>query len=90
MGEDRLVAVSLNLSRRPYQGGDLEIRPAHATEATDVVPNHQFGDAVMFRISRDLRHRVNAVVGDAPRTVYAGWFRSTPDFQDLFFDSLPA
>lgn len=90
VGEDRLVALSLNLSREPYQGGDLEIRPAAAKEATETVANHDFGSAVMFRISPALRHRVNAVQGTAPRTVFAGWFRSTPDFQDLFFGSIPA
>jgi len=88
-GEDRLVAVSLNLSPEPYEGGDLEIRPAAASEATDVVRNAEFGSAVMFRISPALRHRVNALRGSRPRTAYAGWFRSTPDFQELFFGSLP-
>ena len=88
-GEDRLVAISLNLSPRPYAGGLLEIREASSAETRHVVANDGCGNAVMFRISPALRHRVTAVTGANARTAYAGWFRSSPDFQDLFFASLP-
>jgi hypothetical protein len=87
-GEDRRVALSLNLSPRPYEGGVLEIRDREATAAAHSVENHGFGNAVIFRISPDLRHRVTAVRGTHARTAYAGWFRETPDFQDLFLASL--
>jgi 2OG-Fe(II) oxygenase superfamily/Coenzyme PQQ synthesis protein D (PqqD) len=89
-GEDRRVAISVNLSREPYEGGELEIRDAAATEASHTVSNPGFGDAVMFRISPALRHRVGPITGPRARTAYAGWFRASPDFQDLFFASLPA
>jgi hypothetical protein len=88
-GEDRQIAVSVNLSPEPYEGGQLEIREATSTNASHVVSNVGFGNAVMFRISPALRHRVSAVTGSHARTAYAGWFRSSPDFQDLFFASLP-
>lgn len=88
-GEDRLVAISLNFGRERYEGGVLEIRSASSPEPVEQVPNPGFGDAVMFRISPALRHRVSAVSGSTPRTAYAGWFRSSPDFPDLFFASLP-
>jgi hypothetical protein len=39
-------------------------------------------------VSPALRHRVTAVAGGVPRTEYAGWFRSAPDFEELFFASL--
>jgi hypothetical protein len=87
--EDRVVAVSVNFGREPFDGGVLEIRKASAPEPIEQVPNPGFGDAVMFRISPALRHRVSAVQGRTPRTAYAGWFRTSPDFQDLFFATLP-
>jgi hypothetical protein len=87
--EDRLVAISVNLSREPYEGGVLEIRPAESVDPPTLVPNPEFGSAVMFRISPALRHRVGPVRGMQPRTAYAGWFRASPDFQSLFFASLP-
>lgn len=89
VGEDRLVAISVNLSPEPYEGGVLEIRHASSQERLCAVPNGDFGSAVLFRVSPTLRHRVTAIHGARPRTAYAGWFRSSPDFQDLFFGSLP-
>jgi len=84
-GKDRRVAVSVNLSREPYDGGLLEIRHASSHEAESIVPRMPFGGAVIFRISPDLRHRVTSVSGTRPRTAYAGWFCSTPDFQEQYF-----
>ena len=84
-----LTAGSLvNLSRQAYEGGVLQIRQAAASEPQHEVPNAGFGSAVLFRVSPALRHRATAVGGTAPRTAYAGWFRSAPDFEDLFFASL--
>jgi hypothetical protein len=88
-GKDRRIGISVNLSREPYEGGCLEIRPASETEATQAVANPGLGDAVMFRISPDLRHRVTSIAGSRPRTAYAGWFCSKPDFETLFLTSLP-
>lgn len=88
VGEDRQVAVSLNLSPVPYQGGLLEIRPTSATVASHTVSNTGLGDAVMFRVAPELRHRVGPVEGVHPRTAYAGWFRTSPSFEDLFTASL--
>lgn len=87
-GHDRRVAVSVNLSTQRYDGGVLEIRRTSSTDAEYAVPNNVFGSAVMFRISKDLRHRVTPVCGIAPRTAYAGWFCLSPDFQDKFFTAL--
>jgi hypothetical protein len=84
----RLVGLSVNLSREPYEGGVLEIRRAGATEAEHAVSSRGFGSAVLFRISPDLRHRVTAVRGAAPRTAYAGWFRTHPDFADVFLAAI--
>jgi len=88
VGENRCVALSVNLSRQAYEGGVLQIRQASASEPQHEVPNARCGSAVLFRVSPALRHRVTAVGGTAPRTAYAGWFRSAPDFEELFFASL--
>jgi len=88
VGENRRVALSVNLSREAYDGGVLQIRRASVSEPQHEVSNAGFGSAVLFRVSPALRHRVTAVGGTAPRTAYAGWFRSAPDFDELFFASL--
>jgi hypothetical protein len=41
------------------------------------VNNTGFGDAILFRISKDLEHRVTEVVGEVAKTAYAGWFYET-------------
>jgi hypothetical protein len=84
-GNDRRVALSVNLSPEPYEDGLLEIRHVSSPSADFVVPRMPFGGAVIFRISPNLRHRVTPVSGARPRTAYAGWFCSSPDFQNLYF-----
>src|SRR5262249_1152930 len=42
-GKDRRVAVSVNLSREPYDDGLLEIRHTSSPEAESVVPRMPFG-----------------------------------------------
>lgn len=76
LGAGRRVAVSLNLSRRPYRGGHLALRHK-GTGRVDVVTNTGPGDAVMFRLSPDLVHRVAPVEGGEPRTAFAGWFNDS-------------
>ena len=82
--DDHVAGLSVNLSREPYDGGLLEIRRAAQAEAEHVIANAGFGSAVLFRISPEFRHRVTAVQGSRPRTAYAGWFRTAPDFADMF------
>lgn len=48
--------------------------------------NTGLGDALIFRISGELKHRVAPMEGDEAKTAFAGWFRS--DLPD-FFDALP-
>ncbi len=88
--DGRVVGLSVNLSREPYDGGVLEIRRAMTPEAEHAVASAGFGSAVLFRISPELRHRVTAVRGGRPRTAYAGWFRTSPDFADAFLSALDA
>jgi predicted 2-oxoglutarate/Fe(II)-dependent dioxygenase YbiX len=69
----RRVAMSLNLSAGGYDGGDLHIRAAGSDDAGTLVANRTLGDAVVFRLSEQLVHRV-ARVTEGARTAFAGWF----------------
>jgi len=80
LGHNRLVAVSLNLSPEPYLGGQLEIRNRHTQATLERIDNPGLGDAVLFRLAEELQHRVTTVRGSVPRTAFAGWFRSAPDY----------
>lgn len=76
--EDLMVAMTVNLSGRPYDGGALEIRD-DLSGRTIEIHNPNPGDAILFRLSPHLHHRVADVKGDNPKTAFAGWFRSFPD-----------
>jgi hypothetical protein len=43
------------------------------------------GDAILFRISHNLKHMVTAVTGSEPKTAFAGWFRSG---ETTFYETL--
>jgi hypothetical protein len=83
VGGDRMIAMSINLSARPYSGGLLQMRQADGDEIFCEVANLGLGDALLFRIDPSLRHRVTDVVGSVAKTAYAGWFRSRPAYRDL-------
>jgi hypothetical protein len=83
VGEERLLAVSINLSRNRFEGGRLQIRRADSNDVLADVDNPIAGDAVMFRVHPSMRHRVASVTGTHPRTAWAGWFRSSPQYADL-------
>ena len=61
VGQDRLLAVSINLSRMPFEGGRLQIRRADSEEILAEVDNPTPGDAVMFKVDPSMRHRVASV-----------------------------
>lgn len=82
-GEHRLLALSMNLSKDGYHGGLLQIRKHHSSEAPINIPNTEFGSAVVFRIADGLEHRVTNVEGAIPKTAFAGWFKSQPDFWSM-------
>jgi hypothetical protein len=88
VGENRLLALSVNLGRERAEGGLLQIRRADAPEVVAEVENPTPGDAVLFRIDPAFRHRVGPVLGTRPRTAYAGWFRARPDYQTLLRERL--
>jgi 2OG-Fe(II) oxygenase superfamily len=75
--EKREVGFSMNLSTDVFRGGTFELRNRSTRAPLAQVNNTGFGDALLFRISTDLQHRVTQVVGKAPKTACAGWFRAT-------------
>jgi hypothetical protein len=80
--QGRMLTMSVNLSPKPFAGGLLQIREAETGRMCAEVANTGPGDAVLFRISPSLQHRVTPAIGDVPRTAYAGWFLREPYFAD--------
>jgi hypothetical protein len=76
----RVVTMSVNLSRQAYAGGTLQMKLRDSDEIIQEVHNTGFGDALLFRISNQLKHRVQEVKGDIPKTAFAGWFLEVEDF----------
>ncbi len=89
VGQDRRVAMSVNLSTAVYEGGATEFRRVDDAEPFHRVANVGFGDAILFRIDPALRHQVTEVTGRAPKTAFAGWFRTRPDYRVLFAQRHP-
>jgi hypothetical protein len=75
--EKRRVGLSMNLSTEVFLGGTFELRDRWTLAPLGQVNNTGFGDVLLFRISRDLQHRVTEVVGTVPKTACAGWFRAS-------------
>jgi hypothetical protein len=78
--DSRVATMSVNLSRQVFGGGALQIRRHGTKELLQEVHNTGFGDALLFRVSRDLDHQVLNVTGDIPKTAFAGWFLDREDF----------
>ena len=78
--EHRVVTMSVNLSAQPFEGGALQLKHPHSKEILQEIRNTGLGDALLFRISPDLVHRVQGVMGDYPKLALAGWFIEGEDF----------
>jgi hypothetical protein len=81
--DERRIALSLNLSQGPIEGGELLIRRKGAPEPPPT-PYGRPGDALLFRISEHLEHRVLPVRSRTPRTAFVGWYFAGGSFRDLF------
>jgi hypothetical protein len=73
--DNRVVGMSLNLSCLPYSGGVFQLRQKNGPILCEL-PNVVHGDAIIFRISPKLSHRVTAMEGTEPKIAFAGWFRT--------------
>ena len=76
----RLVAMSVNLGLEPFEGGVLQIRERPTRRMLNEIANIGPGDAIAFRLSRGLEHRIAEVQGRVAKTVFAGWFIAAPVF----------
>jgi hypothetical protein len=84
----RVATMSVNLSREAYAGGALQMRYHDSNEILHEVHNTGFGDALLFRISENLTHRVQGVVGEVPKTAFAGWFLEGNDLLPDFWERI--
>jgi len=80
---DRMVALSVNLSTEIYSGGVLQIRERRSKRIEQEIANVGFGDGVVFKLDKSLEHRITDIEGEIPKTAFAGWFQSRPDFVTL-------
>ena len=85
--DERLSALSINLSREPFEGGNLQIRSRRTREVFQTVGADRFGDACLFRIDNSLEHRILPPRGTAPRCRYAGWFRAQGSLSEIVLQS---
>ena len=85
--DERLYALSINLSREPFEGGNLQIRSRSTREVFRTVGVDRFGDACLFRIDKSLEHRTLPLRGTAPRCRYAGWFRAQGNLSEILLRS---
>ena len=81
--DNRMITISINLSRESYRGGLLQIRERRCQRFVHEVANTGFGDAIVFRVDGALQHRVTDVEGDVEKVALSGWFVPWPD--DGFF-----
>jgi hypothetical protein len=84
MSGHRLIAISINLSTDIFSGGMLQIRDYESKRVVQEVANIGFGNAVVFRLSHELQHRISDIEGNVPKTAFAGWFKSQPSFLSIF------
>jgi hypothetical protein len=78
IGDDRMVAMSLNLSSEPYAGGVLQLRERRSRQILRDAPNTGPGDAILFRVADHLQHQITPVEGRVSKLAFAGWFKSSP------------
>lgn len=79
----RLIGFSVCLGAESFAGGQLQIADAETETPVCEIANTVAGDAVIFRISPDVVHRVLPVEGSVPKVAYSGWFRSEPTYQEF-------
>jgi hypothetical protein len=76
--ENRLIAMSINLSKEKFEGGIFQIREKVSMKILKEVTCGNPGDTHIFQVSPCLEHRVTKTIGTSPRTAAAGWFLSIP------------
>ncbi len=83
VADGRQIGLSVNLNTEPFSGGCFEIRRRATRQIIRPMPNHTLGDAIVFRIDRDLEHRVSPIEGQRAKTAFAGWYHDTAGFTEM-------
>ncbi|HKM99170.1 MAG TPA: hypothetical protein VJX23_01545 [Candidatus Binataceae bacterium] len=74
--ESWLAGMTLNLSSKAFHGGLFMLREAQSGRVLSEIANMGLGDALVFRITPELEHRISDLEGETPKTAFAGWFAS--------------
>ena len=82
--------MSVNLSGQPYGGGVFQLRRTADERLLGEVHNLGLGDAILFRLSPQLQHRVTDVTGEHPKTAFAGWFRPDTSYREALRSLSPS
>ena len=78
---DRLIGLSMSLTPGTLEGGLFRLRRKATREVLAEVAHSQPGSTHIFRIDSAIEHCVTPVLGQLPRTAFAGWFQSAPDLK---------
>ncbi len=72
----RRLAVVINLSEQPFEGGRFELRARDTLQPIFAYDHKATGSMMVFRLGPNLQHRVTPVTAGGPRIVFAGWLRA--------------
>lgn len=75
----RRLAIIVNLSERPFVGGQFQLRRKGETELLLRHDHAQAGSVLIVAVRPELEHRVTPVSDGGPRRIYAGWFLTQPE-----------
>lgn len=75
----RRLAIIVNLSERPFAGGQFQLRRKGKTELLLRHDHSQAGSVLIVGVRPELEHRVTPVSDGGPRRIYAGWFLTQPE-----------
>lgn len=70
----RRLAITINLSGAPYEGGVFEMRRKVTHEPLFAHRHTEPGTALIFDVAHDIEHRILPVTAGGPRRVFTGWF----------------
>ncbi len=75
-GQARVAGLAVNLSARPFEGGQFQLRRKHSVRPLATIPYEDPGDGCLFEIDRKWQHRGAPVLGPAPKILFVGFFYS--------------
>jgi hypothetical protein len=79
--KSRRLAVVINLSDQPFEGGQFLLRRKGESEPILTFDHGAVGSILIFAVRPDLEHCVTPVTRGGPRRVYAGWFQACAEIK---------